>query len=128
MTGTSRYVLFVILALFCIKATAAPKKCIYISLGDDKNPGTKSLPRRSIGSLKSDEIACSTIKLKRDDIFFENIKGLSDCLIEDYGKGEEPIICGFKILNNPRRWEFVNNNIWRIELEDTTLFSGFNIR
>lgn len=65
------------------------------------------------------------IKLKCGDVFFERITGLSNSLLESYGKGKRPLLCGFKILTNPRAWEYSSEGYWFIDLSKEKNFTGY---
>lgn len=70
------------------------------------------------------------ILLKSGDVFFENIDCLdANCTLSSYGKGEKPVLSGWKIIkDNNNAWQEgkmvkdkwipeKGTNIWRIDLE-----------
>lgn len=66
-----------------------------------------------------------TLRLKCDDVFFENISGYSDCIVESYGKGNKPILCGIKVLKNTDAWEYDKEYLcWRLDLQKAENFVG----
>lgn len=128
-------IILFLLSIFCFSklwtgnsaSQSQIKKVIYISSsqGDDRNPGTIAAPIRTISSLSGDNKKNVRLMLKRDDIFFESIAGFENCEIEAYGKGTNPILCGFKILKDVSKWESLGNNIWRLNVRDRSNFYGF---
>ena len=53
-----------------------------------------------------------TIYLKAGDIFFEAVD-FTGKYVTRYGKGKDPVICGFKHIETPQ-WIQVDENIWKI--------------
>lgn len=88
------------------------------SYGDDNNPGTESLPFRTIKrALK--ECVVDSLLLKKGDVFYESINGLKNCYIGAYGKGDMPVLCGFLVIKpNESLWSQVSDSIWRIDLRN----------
>lgn len=103
---------------------------IYISstTGDDANPGTKSRPKRSVNSLSYDERGNSRILLKRGDVFFGYFLRLRDCEIGAYGRGDMPVVCGFRVLKNVDAWEAVGDGLWRLDMSRDDDFTGIPSR
>ena len=101
---------------------------IYISstAGDDSNPGTREKPKQTINGLTYDMRQNSRILLKRGDVFFGYLKNLNGCEVSAYGKGEAPVICGFRVLKNPEAWNRENDNIWSLDLAIDSLFCGIS--
>lgn len=103
---------------------------IYISssLGDDSNPGTKARPKQSINSLSYDERGKSRILLKRGDVFFGYFLRLRDCEIGAYGRGDMPVVCGFRVLKNVDAWEAAGDGLWRLDMSRDEDFTGIPSR
>lgn len=101
------------------------KEVIYVSssMGDDSNPGTKDKPLKSISAVPYKSNV--HIYLKRGDIFFERIYNFKNSIIEAYGSGEKPILCGFRILKNTKAWIKVNGNVWKLDMSQNENFTGF---
>lgn len=79
--------------------------------GDDKNIGDSLMPKKTIlAALKTGK----NIKLRRGDVFYENIL-LYGKSLSAYGVGKKPIIAGWRYLKNAK-WEKVTNNIWKTDL------------
>lgn len=101
-------------------------KTYYISSteGDDRNDGlSEKKPKQHIYSVKEKENL--HIKLKRNDVFFEQLQGYKNCIIDDYGKGGKPVLCGFKILINSQAWIYdENEELWKIDLTKEEDFVG----
>ena len=120
-----------ILILLCfIPILVSPKsdmRVFYVSSssGNDANEGSKKEPKRSIWSITKLTKDNLVIKLKRGDVFYENIHHLSNVRIEAYGKGEKPILCGFRILRYPIAWKSVEDGVWSLNLNNDTCFTGF---
>ncbi len=124
----------ILLALYCISCIAQGanpdkiKNTYYVSssLGDDKNDGlSESFPLQHIYAISQKENAC--IKLKCGDVFYEQLHGFGGCLIESFGKGAKPVLCGFRVVNKPEAWYYDKNySCWKLNLRDTNIFSGFN--
>lgn len=101
------------------------EKTFYVSssIGNDKNDGlTKRSPKQHISAIGQKENI--HILLKRGDVFFEQIQGYTNCIIEDYGRGDKPVICGFKVLINTMAWENVGKQLWKLDLSKTSNFDG----
>lgn len=105
---------------------------LYISSsrGDDNNDGKSAdKPFKTIReAIKKTGKNRLHIRLKCGDLFFENITGLSNCIIESYGKGDKPILCGFKILKHPDAWEADSEKgIWKLDLSNENDFTGYSL-
>lgn len=87
---------------------------VYVSssLGIDSNNGMSEItPVRRLSKALS---MSDTILLKAGDIFFGSID-FRGKYVTRYGKGSNPIICGFKRIVTPS-WKKVEDNIWKIDL------------
>lgn len=96
---------------------------VYVSSssGNDANTGGNDAPLLTINQALT---TGKNIFLKSGDIFYENI---DTCYvkIDKYGKGNEPIISGFKhIIKNNSAWELDSINIWKLDLSNISKFSG----
>ncbi len=115
--------------IFCSQFTFSRdiKEKVYISssLGNDNNDGSKKHPYKTISHLLERKRDNMIILLKRGDVFFESIRNLNNCDIKPYGKGESPIICGFRVLKDTTKWVQVDKNIWRLDLTDEKAFCGY---
>ena len=114
-----------------IPLKAGNKRMVYFvssSMGNDKNPGTKQLPKRTIKSVTANNKDGMDIRLKCGDIFFENIYGLSNSIIRSYGRGRLPVLCGFKVLKNMSAWHHEGNLLWRLDMKNEENFAGFSIQ
>lgn len=94
------------------------------SIGNDKNDGlSEATPKKHISKLPQKEFV--RLRMKCNDVFFERICGFENSVIESYGKGEKPVICGFKILKDTALWVQENNGVWSIDLSDESKFDGY---
>ena len=88
---------------------------VYVSssMGDDNNCGTtEDKPLRTISLALS---KADTLLLKSGDVFYEGSLTISKKVLFRYGKGNNPTICGYKRIIEPR-WVEVEKNIWRLNL------------
>lgn len=108
-----------------IRTTVTQYYYISSSTGRDTNSGTEDSPLRSISSLKNKKNVC--VRLKCGDVFYENIKGFSGSVIESYGKGRKPVICGFRILKNVDAWVSVEEGVWQLDMLQAADFVGFPV-
>lgn len=94
------------------------------SRGNDKNDGlTEKSAKQHISAIGLKKNI--RIRLKRGDLFFEQIIGYDNCIIEDYGRGEKPVLCGFKVLINPQAWVYDNHDgLWKIDMFEESNFAG----
>lgn len=94
------------------------------SSGNDLNDGlTVGTPKRHISAIGKKDNVC--IKLKRNDVFFEQLREYNNCIIEDYGKGDKPVLCGFKVLTNPKAWFYDRESgCWKLDLSEEQNFTG----
>lgn len=120
-------------SVFGYAAFNSPKYLsLYISSsrGDDNNDGKSAdKPFKTIReAIKKTGKNGLRIRLKCGDLFFENITGLSNCIIESYGKGDKPLLCGFKILKHPDAWEADSEKgVWKLDLSNETDFTGYSL-
>lgn len=103
------------------------ERIFYISssTGSDENPGTEDMPFKTIAGRNWDQRVNSTIRLKSGDIFFESLMNFKGCVIESYGEGQKPVVCGFRVLNNVDAWESSGDGIWKLDLLKDDDFVGF---
>lgn len=95
--------------------TTDNRPCVYVSnLGDDHNSGLSA--DKPLKTLAAAMRTGKDIKLKCGDVFYENVS-LDGQNLSAYGKGKKPKLCGWKYLTGAR-WEHIDSNIWRIDLED----------
>lgn len=95
---------------------------------DDNNGLTEDTPFRTIKKAVGQRNNHLHLLLKCGDVFFESISGLSDCIVESYGKGEKPMLCGFKILKNTKAWEaYTLSGIWRLDMTREEDFVGYTV-
>lgn len=102
-------------------------KTYYVSssTGNDKNDGLSALSaKQHIYAVPVKESA--RVRLKCNDVFFERVFGYKNSIIESYGDGDKPVICGLKILKDTNAWVLVGNNIWMLDLSDETKFDGYS--
>ena len=94
------------------------------SIGDDGNDGlTVKTPKKHISAVGVKKNI--RIRLRRGDVFFEQLRDYNSCIFEDYGKGNRPMLCGFKVLMNPQAWTFDDeNDCWKLDLQDERNFAG----
>lgn len=102
---------------------------IYVSSskGNDNYDGlTEDKPLKTIHRALKKNKKGVNLRLKCGDVFFENISGMSNSIIESYGKGDKPVLCGFKILRNPDAWQADSiKGVWRLDLSNETDFAGY---
>lgn len=94
------------------------------SNGDDNNDGLSAkTPKQHIYAIGKKENV--HILLKCGDVFFEQIISYSNSVIESYGQGNKPVLCGFKVLMNPQAWTYdEHEGLWKIDLQDEANFAG----
>lgn len=111
------------------------QKVYYVSSsqGDDSNDGTEEKPLRSLSSSKIPKSGCQ-VKLKCGDVFYEKLSANGNEYLS-YGKGEKPIISGWKVLPKSKakwiegrmksgKWvELKGTHIWRLDLTES-VFEG----
>ncbi len=112
-------------ALVSVSALAAETGKFYVSssLGNDSNSGSISSPLKTFAKIPRES---AEIYLKRGDVFTEPLHNIKNCLIDAYGEGPKPIICGFKHLKNKDAWESLGEGIWRLDLSKSENFDGYN--
>lgn len=90
--------------------------------GSNDNDGlNEQTPKRDLTSIPKDGV---TIRLKCGDVFWGGIKGYKNCIIGSYGEGERPVICGFKVLENPNAWKPEGTDLWSLDLTNKKAFVG----
>lgn len=100
---------------------------VYVSssAGDDSNDGSMKSPLKTFAKIPKEN---ARILLKKGDVFYEPLSGLSNCVVGSYGKGSKyPEICGLKLLKNPDAWEDMGNGVWRLDMNKTENFYGRNL-
>lgn len=95
---------------------------VYVSSseGRDSNSGMDAM--HPVKDLKKAAGSADVILLKSGDTFFLGGLSISGKTLSRYGDGENPVICGYKRIVNPR-WEQAATNIWKLDLVDDN-FSG----
>lgn len=115
---------FVILFLFLHGFQQVNSQTYYVSSsqGSNVNDGlTPQTPKKDLCDVPKEGVS---ILLKRGDVFWGNMSGYTNCTISSYGFGDRPVICGFKVLVNPDAWKFEGNQLWSLDLRNTTDFRG----
>lgn len=100
---------------------------VYVSssAGDDSNDGSMKSPLKTFAKIPKEN---ARILLKKGNVFYEPLSGLSNCVVDSYGKGSKyPEICGLKLLKNPDAWEDMGNGVWRLDMNKTENFYGRNL-
>lgn len=100
---------------------------VYVSssAGDDSNDGSMKSPLKTFAKIPKEN---ARILLKKGDVFYEPLSGLSNCVVDSYGRGSKyPEICGLKLLKNPDAWEDMGNGVWRLDMNKTENFYGRNL-
>ena len=100
---------------------------VYVSssAGDDSNDGSMKSPLKTFAKIPKEN---ARILLKKGDVFYEPLSGLSNCVVDSYGKGSKyPEICGLKLLKNPDAWEDMGNGVWRLDMNKAENFYGRNL-
>lgn len=123
--------IFCILLFVSIKTVSASDVRIdqtyYVSSSEGSDVNDGHTPDRPLKTLNCPKIRKenSRIYLKRGDVFYENITEIYSCIIDSYGIGDRPIICGFRKLKKTGEWVNIRNNIWQLDMFDTANFSGY---
>lgn len=129
-----RGVFFIVLLIFTntspVQAQGADvnkiRQTFYVSssMGDDANDGlTEYSSKQHIYAIRHKENI--RILLKRGDVFYEQLLDFTNCIIEGYGRGDRPVLCGFKVLMNPQAWIYDElEGLWYIDLMDEGNFAG----
>lgn len=102
--------------------TSAVGRTFYLSTkGDDANDGlSPSTSFASLAKLNAVLSAGDTAKLKRGETFFGTFRpkasgtAAAPILVEAYGKGDKPIITGFKALT---QWSAVGGGLYQAVLD-----------
>ncbi|MCM1518495.1 MAG: hypothetical protein NC117_07640 [Pseudoflavonifractor sp.] len=125
-----RSLLLVVVMLLSPMAMRGYERDIYISstTGDDSNPGTRKQPLRTINSLTKEQRTGSRIMLKRGDVFFDYLRDLTGCEVTTYGKGDKPVVCGFRVLSRPSAWHDEGDGVWSLKLDTDSDFVGIDSR
>lgn len=124
---TSKMRIVFISLLLCVNCNfRGSATVIYVSSSDgiDTNDGlTQVTPLKSIKYALS---IGDSILLKSDDVFYSTGIELKGKCLSKYGKGNNPIIRGYKRLITPK-WENVEDNIWKLSLADDN-FTGVKLQ
>lgn len=103
------------LLVVCIPLTACTAQNVaYVSSseGNDNNDGFTI--RSPYQSLSKAIAKADTIYLKAGDVFYGNVD-FRGKVVDRYGRGDNPIISGFRYIKRPE-WEKVDENLWRLDL------------
>jgi hypothetical protein len=122
------FILFLLVVSFAVIYASSSEAYVtyYISTtdGNDSNDGISlKRPFRTLKALPRKHHV--RVCLKRGDIFFEQISNMHDCIFDAYGKGQEPVLCGFKILKNLDAWKYDERGYWTIDLSNENDFIGY---
>lgn len=105
----------------------------YVSAdGSDSADGlTPATAWQTLFKLNADLPAGAEARLRCGDVFSGelNVKGGPDSnhvtVVSAFGRGPRPEISHYKIAKPEERvWEMVSNNVWRLNLRDSSKFSG----
>ncbi len=123
----------IILFAFCVAGSpflfSEPyTRTVYLSssLGSDSNIGNESNPKFSINALPAELRQNTRILLRRGDVFYGYIQGFENCEISAYGSGPDPIVSGFRVLDNTSAWVSNGNGVWRLDLSKNENFRGID--
>lgn len=122
----NRKILLLMCLQLCVTTACAESNVYYVSTTDGKD-GNNGLsihsPVARVSDIKQKDGVI--VRLKCGDVFFENISGFKNSTIESYGKGEKPVLCGFKVLKNAEAWKYDNTKrLWILDLEEQNNFVG----
>jgi hypothetical protein len=99
------------------------------STGNDNNDGLT--PQTAWATLQKVNTAGikdgDTVLFKCGDTFYGSIQlsnFTSPVTLSSYGVGDKPKITAYKIANDPSSWVQHSTNVWKINLTDTTKFTG----
>ena len=111
------------------------KQTYYVASDGKSKDGLSEKNPMNIETLKTKKFKSGdTILFKRGDTFFGPLN-INPIIVDDtmltlsaYGdsKKEKPILTCFKIVNKKESWEKETDNIYRIDLTNTSKFSGLN--
>ncbi len=107
----------------CVSNAETAKVYVSSSEGNDSNIGSIDSPLKTFAKIPREN---AEIYLKRGDVFPEPLHNIKNCLVDAYGEGAKPIICGFKHLKNKNAWEKLDGDIWRLDLSKPENFDGYN--
>ena len=114
------YRFFVALSLMLVitgevyAAKASGVAYVSSSTGNDGSDGrSMTSPLKSISKAVS---IADTLYLKAGDTFYGAVD-FKTKVVDRYGKGADPVICGFRYIVRPN-WEKVGENLWHISLKD----------
>lgn len=93
------------------------------SEGSNLNDGlSEKTPKKDLTTIPKKEV---NILFKCGDVFWCSIQGYSDCVFGSYGKGNKPVISGFKVLLNTNAWKKIGEQIWSLDLSNIDNFGGY---
>ena len=117
--------LFIFFLLITFNSFAGKVVYVSSSLGSDNNSGlSANAPLKTIGHAYELHKKNIELRLKCGDVFFETLRKWENCTITSYGKGQKPVLCGFKILKNTDAW-FKKEDLWVLDLNKASDFGGF---
>ena len=118
--------LFCFLSLMAEDAYAQSGKKIFVSssTGNDFNSGEND--EHPIKDLKVAFEKGDVVLLKAGDVFYSGGLNIRGKVLSRYGEGENPTICGYKRIVDPK-WQELENNIWRLCLVEDN-FTGFSLK
>lgn len=78
---------------------------------------------QTIFKLNQSICAGDTVRFRRGDTFYGNIRPPRGTFLTDYGTGEKPVISQYKFALKDA-WEDCGGNLWRIDLTNTANYTG----
>lgn len=120
-----RIVGLIYLFIFMSEVIPLQAQTYYISSssGDNRNDGlTEQTPKKDLTDIPKKNV---TILFCKGDVFWGGLSGYTDCTISSYGRGERPVLCGFKVLINPNAWKEEGNGLWSLDLRNKDDFRGY---
>lgn len=117
-----RYFFLIICLLFQKPNILAQTYYVSSTIGSNKNDGLSEMtPKCDLSDVPKKDV---TIRLKCGDVFWGGIKGYTNCIIESYGQGPRPVLCGFKVLKNLEAWKSAGSDLWILDLSNGKDFVG----
>lgn len=111
-----KFLLFLVFVISSLSCTAQPSRTVYVSSsqGNDSNTGLTSAD--PLAQISKALTLADTVCLKAGDTFYGSVD-FTGKYVTRYGKGEDPVVCGFRQIVSPR-WVQVDENIWKISLKE----------